>query len=215
MEKLKAWVRLKMHYIEGRPYIWLDDYLAIFFIVLGALGFIDNGPLPYIPVLTELYWGLRSEMVGIGITVLIIANANDWMNRRAEKDRVILQMGSPDNATAIEAVRQLSSRGWLFDGTLREANLSDADLSGANLCRADLSGRAELASAHLRGANLAWADLSRARLRWANMSEANLQFVNLHETILSEAEYTNGTAWPDGWDKEKRNKAGAINVDEQ
>jgi len=204
-----------MHYIEGRPYIWLDDYLAIFFIVLGALGFIDNGPLPYIPVLTELYWGLRSEMVGIGITVLIIANANDWMNRRAEKDRVILQMGSPDNATAIEAVRQLSSRGWLFDGTLREANLSDADLSGANLCRADLSGRAELASAHLRGANLAWADLSRARLRWANMSEANLQFVNLHETILSEAEYTNGTAWPDGWDKEKRNKAGAINVDEQ
>jgi len=209
---------LKIHYIKGRPYFGLDDGLALVCIVLGIVGFIP-GPFPYFAVLTDFYIGMRSELVGIGLAVIIIANANDWMNRRAEKDRLILQMGSPDNAAAIEAVRQLRSRGWLFDGTLRRAHLVMAELSGANLFmaklfKAELNG-AELNGADLRGADLRGAYLVKAELNGAKLNRAYLFKANLFKAKLSGVRYTTDTTWPIGWDKEKRDKAGAINVDEQ
>ena len=57
---------------------------------------------------------IRSDLISIGIVVFIIDNVNEMYRRRAEKERLILQMGSPDHGFAIEAVRQLSVRGWLF-----------------------------------------------------------------------------------------------------
>jgi len=62
---------------------------------------------------------LSNELIGIGITVLIIDNANELMKRREENRRLIPQMGSPDNAFVVEAVRQLRKRDWLKDGSIR------------------------------------------------------------------------------------------------
>ncbi len=65
------------------------------------------------------------------------------MNEYAEKKRLIEQMGSKDNETALQAIKELRELGWLEDGTLRgsdlrEANLREADLSLANLTGANL-----------------------------------------------------------------------------
>lgn len=188
-----------------KPYIGWDDYFAVFILFLGILGFV-GGPVPNISVLTDIYLNLRAEMIGIGITVLIIANANDVMNTQTEKKRLILQMGSPDNAFAIEAVRQLRVKGWLEDGTLADAYLFDAELCGAKLGEAELSrvnlnkaklvhaalfdanlNNAKLIHADLGRANLSGAELIHADLRRANLSEANLGEANLGKADLSRA----------------------------
>jgi len=196
--------------------------------LIGFLGYFD-GPIPYIPKLDEIYVDNRSEFIGIGFGVLIIANAGEFISRQQEKGRLILQMGSPDNAFAIEAARQLSSKGWLYDGSLRGAVLTGADLNGAKLFEANLTG-ADLRRANLGGANLCEANLSEATLFEANLCEAdlyraklngaklfeanltgadlyratlrgaNLCEANLKGADLSETKYNNETIWPDDFD---------------
>ena len=86
---------------------------------------------------------------------------------------------------------------WAQSGSLRGANLREADLSGANLSGANLSEAnlrganlswANLREADLRGANLSWANLREADLRGANLSWADLSEVNLSGADLSEAD---------------------------
>lgn len=118
-------------------YLGLDDLAAAVIVILGTLAFID-GPLPYIPGLTDFYKGLWAEMIGQGIGVFI-ANAGEYVSNQAEKKRLILQMGSPNNDFAIETVRQLRSRGWVHSGMPKKAVLNGADLRGATLWGANLS----------------------------------------------------------------------------
>lgn len=162
-------------------YIGGEDFLGVAILLLGLLGYFQPGT-------STLLADLAATLIGIGITVLIIDNAGEVIKRREEKKRLILQMGSPDNAFAVEAVRQLKERGWLVDGSLhraelRFANLSNVDLSGADLREVDLS-RADLSGSYLYGSNLAGAilreaNLSEAILFRADVSEANLFAANI------------------------------------
>lgn len=112
------------------------------------------------------------------------------------KKRLILQMGSPNNEFALEALRVLGTLTSLKDGILkgenfREANLTRADLREANLEKAHL-GRANLEGANLKGANLEeanleWANLKRANLEGANLEGANLERASLRWAKLKEA----------------------------
>lgn len=58
------------------------------------------------------------------------------------KARLIREMGSQDNATALNALREIRERGWLRGdmGILQGGYLSLANLKGANLGRANLEG---------------------------------------------------------------------------
>src|SRR3990172_5019937 len=159
--------------IKGRlsiiwSYVGWEDYLGLAILVLGVMGFILE-PIMYQSRMTSFYIEIRSELVGIGITVLIIDNANEMIRRREEKKRLILQMGSPDNAFAQEAVRQLRFRGWLMDGSLRGASLLDANLQGAKLSYADMQG------VTMVGANLQGAELWETNLNGADISNANME----------------------------------------
>ena len=126
------WGRIKYRWWVIKSYIGWEDYLGIGFLVVGFIGY-------FFPSFSKFFYDMHSELIAIGFTVLIIDNANETIKRREEKKRLILQMGSPDNAFAIEAVRQLRERDWLFDGSLKRANLRGADLSEAKLHQADLS----------------------------------------------------------------------------
>jgi hypothetical protein len=152
-----------------------------------------------------------TEMFGAFLTFALIEvmlrkrREQDAENRaiEQEKERLILQMGSPDNTFAVEAARILKARGWGFkeDTTLHGANLQEANLQGANLEGASLHGaiflRANLPEASLYGANLRGAVLMRtnlhraflvaANLHWANLQEANLQEANLQGANLQGA----------------------------
>ena len=151
--------------------------------------------------------GFGTELAGILITIFILDKLQARRAEATEKEALVLQMGSPDNAFAIEAVRQLSAKGWLVDGTLQKAMLGKADLNGANLSWADLSGavlydaklieadlyeanlsKAYLSEAKLIGANLIGAKLIGARLFKADLNGANLNDAKLSRAYLEEAD---------------------------
>jgi hypothetical protein len=116
-----------------------------------------------------------------------------------EKERLILQMGSPDNAFAVEAARILKARGWGFkdDTTLHGANLRRANLQGARLFEANLRG-AYLFEANLRGADLQLVNLQGAYLWLVNLQAAHLLEANLQGANLVEVEFDKATTLPDG-----------------
>jgi len=152
--------------------------------------------------LQDYYANISTELASIAITVLIVDALYQQRDVEREKRDLILQMGSPDNTFAVEAVRRLRAQEWLEYGALRGAflekanltgvHLHDADLEGAHLAYANLSGailvRANLSRAHLGGANLRGADLHRANLRGADLRSINLSEAKLRAANLSGAD---------------------------
>ena len=172
--------------------------------------------------LNELGWldrasNVSTELASIAITILVVDTLYEHREREREKKRLILQMGSPDNAFALEAVRALRSRGWLRKGSLKGADLRYANLQGANLRGADLQEAdmrsagvplfgpqpphphkyrscatnlrgAILEGANLQGANLTGVDLQEADLRFARLQKANLSGANLRGAALGRAQ---------------------------
>lgn len=213
-------LNLKM-WRNSRPnFFGADDKFAFLVLILGLIGYFGC-PIP------GWYKDIRSELIGIGVSVLIITNAGEYESTLQEKRRLILQMGSPDNAFAIEAVRQLRVRGWLYDGSLSGADLLHANLRGAFLLEADLSyadlsyarldnRETNLEGANLRCANLLNGSLKNAQLYLADLSGANLSNADLSGTSpifadLSGAIYSQHTKWPDSFDPVA---AGAILIEE-
>jgi hypothetical protein len=138
---------------------------------------------------------------------------------QAYKNSLMTDMGSPNNTTALDAIRKLEQKGWLIDGSLRGINLrycnlqraflKGANLQGANLQHAQLThanfdnaklesvqmNRAELTSALLNGVNLRYAlleyaTLVKAAFVFAELQEADLRFANLSGAYLEKADLT-------------------------
>jgi uncharacterized protein YjbI with pentapeptide repeats len=145
-----------------------------------------------------------TEMLGAALTfylieVMLRKRREQDAERRAieqEKQRLVLQLGSPSSGFAVEAARILKARGWGFEGdtTLRGVNLVEANLHGANLRRADLE-KAVLLRANLSGANQEGASLREANLLRANLQEAALVGANLQETNLFGANLRAACLW--------------------
>ncbi|MEZ4671885.1 MAG: pentapeptide repeat-containing protein [Anaerolineae bacterium] len=193
--------------------------LGVFLLVLAAvitlIGALDLhpglDPLHFIQkLLDDLYANVGTELASVALAVLIIDSLHDRRSDENEREKLVLQMGSPDNAFAIEAVRMLAARDWLKHGTLKAAHLSHANLEGANLqqtmlfgvrlglanlCRAKLN-EANLECAYLQNAILAQADLRGADLSGANLNGADMSSAKLDantvfspETILPDLTY--------------------------
>ena len=159
-----------------------------------------------------MWTNLAAEAAGLAFTVLVVDVIRAKQNEEREKRDLILQMGSPDNAFAREAVRRLRMRGWLYDGSVRGANLFGADLHRADLVGADLRG-ARLCGADLRRADLRLADLQMAalmstklqkacligaKLSGAGLSEADLSGARVTDEQLAQAASLKSAALPDG-----------------
>jgi hypothetical protein len=93
------------------------------------------------------------------------------------KQQLIRQMGSSVNSEAVRAAEELGQRGWLYDGSLKNAHLI-----GANL----------------QGAKLGFASLQEADLRWANLKGTNLFEANLQGVDFTNAQFDQQTLLPDG-----------------
>jgi hypothetical protein len=158
-------------------------------LIVGLVGLLI-GPRAFI---NRFYSNISPVLFSVGVMVLVA----DWLIRRHvrldEKRRLILQLGSPDSAFAVEAARVLRTRHWGFgrDATLHEAFLYQANLPGANLEKVSLPSAhlwgANLAGAVLRGANLAGATLRDANLEGAGLEGANLAGANLWRANLQGA----------------------------
>jgi hypothetical protein len=140
----------------------------------------------------DFYANLGVELLSIAVTVLIVDRLNDRQTMREHKGELIVQMGSPDHAFAIEAVRIMRLKGWLTDGSLRGHDFSKADLHEADLTGADLQGakffKANLDHALLSGANLQFTSLGFASLKDATLVGANLEHAHLGGANLENAD---------------------------
>jgi uncharacterized protein YjbI with pentapeptide repeats len=197
---------------------WPIITLASLLLFIGILALLDFG-WPYPDFIGEqlirVHQELGPEFVGIGITVLLIDTMSNWRSIQRRKRRLLRELGSSDNATALAAAYELKAIGWLRDGTIQGASLMDANLSDAKLRNADFSDvdlrraiiinahfrEARLTNARLNGAdfsatNFEQADLenthwgSKASLEDANLYWTNLRKANLHGTNLKRAHMT-------------------------
>lgn len=164
----------------------------------AVVGLVHYTPWPALPVplLIWLHADLAPELVGIGITLILI----DWAVEKRQKAaleaqlkaQLIRLMSSRHNEVADTAVRELAHHGWLGNGSLngadlqeanlRDANLESAVLSQANLMHAKLS-KANMVDVHLDSATLIDAKLDQASLQRADLSKAILLRANLNSAL--------------------------------
>lgn len=164
--------------------------IALVLLIIGLPGVVPGHLGDLFPSgLVRFHTAISAELIGMALTVLLIDTANELHSMRTQKEALILQMSSPDNAFATEAVRQLRAlgRGWFGDNSLHAANLSGANLQGAHLSYANLQG-ANLESANLQGADLLQADLQGTSLKYANLQRAWLIQANLQAAFLQSAD---------------------------
>jgi len=116
----------------------------------------------------------------------------------ALKQRLIREMRSKDNATALNAVEELDARGWLKDGSLQGVSLYGANLQGSRtLAFANLE-KVKFWHADLRDTDMSYANLQMASLRGANLQGTNLGGVKLQGVQLIETVFDEETKLPDG-----------------
>jgi uncharacterized protein YjbI with pentapeptide repeats len=164
-------------------FIAIAGMLILFGVWLGTALFDADSILP----------NVYTEVLSIGVTVLILNKLAERREENALKRRLIMNAGSLSNEIAKDAVHQIRRRDWLSgkDGILKraylwEANLERANLNGANLENTRLFG-ANLESANLSITNLQDAILRRANLQNADLASANLENTDLFGAILQGA----------------------------
>lgn len=183
---------------------------------VGGIAFFAAGVIGLYAPSERKTWvqQIAPELIGISIGVLAIDQLYQLRLEQQEKAALILQMGSPSNDLAIEAVRIMGSNGWVRDGSLKGANLYGANLKGAFLVGANLESTslwganlqdAILLNANLEGASLSGANFQDAWLSGVNFQDAILLNVNFQDATLDGANlesaiYNDKTVWPDGFD---------------
>lgn len=165
-----------------REWWTLPRIIGIFSLILGLAGILE-GPIPYLPIpgLPGFHRAISSELVGIGVTVLIIDYANERRQKQQLKSALIRDLGSQSNEFALRALRELKYYGWHNDGSLKQAHLSSANLKSALLHNSDLE------QTYLMWANLEDADLRKTNLKGANLYSANLKGAKLTDAMLNKA----------------------------
>lgn len=114
------------------------------------------------------------------------------VNRR--KAWLIEHLRSSNNQEALKALEELSEHEWLYDGSLKQVFLREANLEGANLRQADLRG-ADLRGANLKHTQLMFANLSGAYLVGADLEGAK----NIEQAVFDQdTRLPNGRYWKPG-----------------
>lgn len=171
------------------------------FVYLGGqfapVAFLDDlftNPVTWKMFVTDIYANAGAELFSIALTVLIIDRLNSKRTKNDEIRRLLLQMGSPNNSFALEAIRLLRQEVNLSDIDFSRIDLERADLTNANLASINMNNvfmqraklvKANLGSASLRNAKLAGIDLTNADLVLADLTNADLAGANLTDADLT------------------------------
>lgn len=134
-----------------------------------------------------------TEAMGAVGTFLVL---DWWIRRRDErqqievlKHKLVREMGSPINATAINAIHEIRERRWYHgEGSI----LKGSKLAMSNLQEASLEGF------DLEGTVLVFANLRQAHLNGANLSGAHLFGADLRDAVLNQIHMDERTLLPDG-----------------
>lgn len=198
--------------------------VAILIAILGSIN-LHSGLFVVSPLIADFYANISIELASVAITVLLIDRLYQRHEENEERTKLINQLGSWDNTLAMQAADELRLRGWLQDGSARDASLIGADLRSVRLVGADLRGvslheaklqSASLLNAKLQGANLDGANLekalffvrtvykngqvdySEAALKGASLRRTNLHSAQVRDDQLAEAGALRGAIMPNG-----------------
>ncbi len=145
-------------------------------------------------ILEDFYANVSSELISIVMTVLVLERLNKRRQDAQELTRLKALLGSNENVVTKIAVAELRARGWLYDGSLKDAKLRGANLEASNLLRANLEG-ADLMVAHLEGTVLQGAHLEGARLWDAHLENVDLRRAHLEGADLGGAHLEGANLW--------------------
>lgn len=208
---------LYMRYVQTR-YTLVRILITRFFlaILLIAIAFAvyylgyrneNDTPMNLSMVLSDFYVNLSSELIGIVITVILVDVLSAMRQQYSERENLVLQVSSPVNMFAIEAIRILENKGWHRDGTLWRRNLHNANLKDAYLREFDfrdsILDRADLSNTDLAATNFCRSGLRSVNFKGAHMAGtallgADLSHANLEGVMLGEVYWDNKTILPDG-----------------
>lgn len=191
--------QIRKEYPSLYPFTLGIVILAIGFL-LGATWFEgdDNG-LSYV---TNLY----TELISIGVTVVILDRLNQWRDDRRLKHNLLEDLKSASVAPAVNSLDRLRRENWLDENglvgkDLQRANWEGAYIGGLNFENAYMR-NINLKSVtsrdgkknqpvNFKNANLQEALLQNAILNGANLSGAILNSANLSGAKLNNANLTN------------------------
>lgn len=148
--------------------------------------------------------GFWTEALGIALTVGVLDRLNSYRLREQQKERLIWQANSKSNTTAIDAIDELRSEGWLCgdDGLLQDQDMKHARLMNARLKNANLQGtdlfKASFIHAHMTGVNLRDCQLKGALFCHARLIGADFTGANVRDTNFTLATFDKNTILPDG-----------------
>ena len=180
-----AWLRAR----RGRE-PWSAARVGLVVLTVGlaviVIGHVHQRGWHWTGLIDDLYANVGSELAGMSITILLIDRFATRRENERLRGQLVRELGSTDPGLTARAVLELEARRWLFDGTLRAAQLSGAKLAGARLERAVMPG-VTLAGADLTGANLSGAALAGANFAEARLEGANLEMADLNGALLVHA----------------------------
>lgn len=208
MIKIKSTIKDNYQKMKNSRWIrkHLDYIVAFIILIIGILYYFIGDLLSNCEGWYFFYKDIHTELIGIGITVLIISSATNYSQKQIKNSqKAIERLKSPSKEVAKEAVNELSNEGWLYDGSVSGSPIQHAYLAGADLSYANLS------SADITNGDLSGSTLNKTNLRGANLRGADLSNANLEGADLAGAKYDKFTKWPNGFDPDT---TGAIFVDD-
>jgi CheY-like chemotaxis protein len=202
--------------------IVLGLFAVFLFTTLGLVIFSDKMGL-----LANIFTELLGMLLTIFVIDLLIGRRQAKLEETHRKEKLIITLCSSVNDEAKRAAEELRRLGYLFDGSLREISLAQANLDGVRLTGANLQGvdlseasirhaslgsvnlesamlyktrlnATNLSKSNLRNAYLASADLEAADLTFCHFEGANLRNATLKNARLDHAQFDDSTVLPDG-----------------
>lgn len=213
-------VKHRPNLIQRIKWVWMDirkspntpvRVIASLFLLLGVLGELD-GPLPYIPVVYEIYKDIAAELIGAGLAVFTIDYANERRAKREYEADLLRRIGSSINVVALSAIEEAKAQQWFIEGKLkgaklRRANFENADFVTRSLHETPVFGWGEVSQgaklekaifadsvvteADFSSATLTKCDFRGANVVGAKFLSANCQDINFLGADVRGVDFTN------------------------
>lgn len=119
------------------------DFRWLYPLLLGGFGVaigIWIGSLLFASDTTSYGMNLYTEVISIGVTVVVIDRINRARDKRELRDQLLVQIHSPSNDWSLAALDRMRHEGWLTgeNGILHRKHLRKVSWQNANLADANL-----------------------------------------------------------------------------
>lgn len=181
-----------MHLIKRIPAIFVFAFVALICgvsILIRGYQWVNPEQMTIFPLpkglIHDLYANFGVEFISIAISVIIIDRLNQRRLKANRLKNLKLQLASPSNDFALEALRQISTAhlGFLHNDFLVESKLSNANLSNAYLYGVNLK-KSTMVKTILDSSNLTHARLHEAKLIDAKITNSDVCFAQFHNADL-------------------------------